>query len=48
MFGSDWPNGLPEYTWKTSLAAFTQSIGAQSMEVREQMLGLTAARVYGI
>ena len=36
MFGSDWPNGLPEYTWKASLAVFTQSIGAQPIEVREQ------------
>ena len=46
MFGSDWPNGLPAYTWKTSLAAFTQAIGAQPIEVREQFLGATAARVY--
>ena len=46
MFGSDWPNGLPEYTWKTSLAAFTQSIGAQPIEVREQLLGGTAQRCY--
>ena len=28
MFGSDWPNGLPQYTWKTALAVFTQAIGA--------------------
>jgi predicted TIM-barrel fold metal-dependent hydrolase len=48
MFGSDWPNGLPAYTWKTSLAAFTQAIGAQPIEVREQLLGGTAARVYGL
>ena len=48
MFGSDWPNGLPEYTWKSNLAAFTQAIGAQPIEVREQLLGGTAARVYGI
>lgn len=46
MFGSDWPNGLPAYTWKTSLASFTQAIGAQTIEVREQLLGGTAARVY--
>jgi predicted TIM-barrel fold metal-dependent hydrolase len=46
MFGSDWPNGLPEYTWKASLAVFTQSIGAQPIEVREQILGGTAAHVY--
>jgi predicted TIM-barrel fold metal-dependent hydrolase len=48
MFGSDWPNGLPAYTWKASLAVFTQSIGSQPIEVREQLLGGTAARVYGV
>jgi len=48
MFGSDWPNGLPEHTWKSALAAFTQAIGAQPIDVREQLLGATAARVYGI
>jgi L-fuconolactonase len=48
MFGSDWPTGLPGYTWKTNLAAFTQAIGAQTIEVREQLLGGTAARVYGL
>jgi L-fuconolactonase len=46
MFGSDWPACLPEFTWKASLAAFTQAIGAQSLEVREQLLGETAARFY--
>jgi predicted TIM-barrel fold metal-dependent hydrolase len=48
MFGSDWPNTLPEYTWKAALALFTQSIGAQTIETREQLLGGTAARFYGI
>jgi predicted TIM-barrel fold metal-dependent hydrolase len=48
MFGSDWPHGLPEYTWKQTLAAFTQAIGARTIEVREQLLGGTAARVYGV
>jgi len=48
MFGSEWPVRLPDVTWKQSLAAFTQSIGAQSMEVREQLLGGTAAAFYGI
>ena len=48
MFGSDWPNGLPHYTWKMSLAVFTQAIGAQPINVREQLLGATAAMVYGI
>jgi predicted TIM-barrel fold metal-dependent hydrolase len=46
MFGSDWPNSLPAATWKETLAAFTQSIGAQPMEVREQLLGGTAEKVY--
>ncbi len=48
MFGSDWPHGLPGHTWKANLALFTQSIGAQSIETREQILGGTAARFYGI
>jgi L-fuconolactonase len=48
MFGSEWPARLPDVTWKESLAAFTQSIGAQSLEVREQLLGGTAAEFYGI
>jgi L-fuconolactonase len=48
MFGSDWPYGLPDHTWKAALALFTQSIGAQTIEVREELLGGTAARVYGL
>ena len=48
MFGSDWPNHLPEVSWKVSLAAFTQSIGAQPIETREQLLGGTAQRFYGL
>jgi predicted TIM-barrel fold metal-dependent hydrolase len=48
MFGSDWPHTLPEHSWKASLAAFTQAIGAQVVEVREQLLGGTAARFYGL
>jgi hypothetical protein len=48
MFGSEWPVRLPDVTWKESLAAFTQSIGAQSMEVREQLLGGTATEFYGL
>jgi L-fuconolactonase len=48
MFGSDWPAGLPDHTWKANLALFTQSIGAQTIVVREQLLGRTAARVYGL
>lgn len=48
MFGSGWPACLPEHTWKETLAAFTQSIGARPIEVREQLLGGTAARFYGL
>jgi len=33
-------------TWKATLAAFTQSIGAQPIEVREELLGGTAERFY--
>jgi L-fuconolactonase len=48
MFGSEWPACLPAATWKETLAAFTQSIGAQSIGVREQLLGGTAAEFYGL
>ncbi|MBS1858211.1 MAG: amidohydrolase family protein [Acidobacteria bacterium] len=48
MYGSDWPRYLPEGTWKEALAAFTQSIGAMPLEIREHLLGLTAARFYSI
>jgi L-fuconolactonase len=48
MFGSEWPVRLPDVTWKESLAAFTQALGANSMEAREQLLGETARRFYGI
>ncbi len=46
MYGSDWPSYLPVGTWKEALAAFTQSIGAQTLETREQLLGGTAHRFY--
>jgi L-fuconolactonase len=48
MFGSDWPNALPDISWKQTLAAFTQSLGPQSMDVREELLGGTAQRFYGL
>ena len=48
MFASLWPSLLPEHAWKAALAGFTQSIGARTMEFREQLLGDTAARFYGI
>jgi L-fuconolactonase len=46
MYGSDWPSYLPVGTWKEALAAFTQAIGAQTLETREQLLGGTARRFY--
>ena len=48
MFGSDWPSALPDSIWKEALAIFTQAIGAQPMEAREELLGGTAQRFYGI
>ena len=48
MFGSDWPVCTLAGTWKETLAAFTQSIGAQGMEAREKMLGETAQKFYRI
>lgn len=48
MFGSGWPGSLPAAGWKEALAAFTQSIGAQAMDVREELLGGAAARFYGL
>ena len=48
MFGSGWPDCLPEYAWKETLAAFTQALGASPIPVREQLLGGTAARFYSI
>jgi len=48
MFGSDWPSALPDHGWKESLAAFTQAIGAQTIKTRQQLLGGTAVRVYGL
>jgi len=46
MFASDWP--LAGCTWKETLAAFTQALGAMPIEIREQLLGGTAARFYGL
>src|SRR5216684_732903 len=39
MFGSDWPVCMPAGRWKETLAAFTQAIGPQPIEVREKLLG---------
>jgi L-fuconolactonase len=46
MFGSDWPVCKLAGGWKQVLAAFTQAIGAQTMEVREHLLGATAKSFY--
>ena len=48
MFGSDWPSCLPDSIWKEALAIFTQTIGPQTVETREELLGGTAMRFYGI
>ena len=48
MFGSGWPSCLPDAIWKETLAIFTQAIGAQPLEVREELLGGAAQRFYGI
>jgi L-fuconolactonase len=46
MFGSDWPVCLIAGTWKEVLAACTQAMGPQPVELREQILGGTATRFY--
>jgi len=46
MFGSDWPVCLLAGTWKEVLAACTQAMGPQPVELREQILGATATRFY--
>lgn len=48
MYGSDWPNCMKTGTWKESLAAFTQALGAQPQETRDWILGQTAASFYGV
>ena len=46
MFGSDWPVCLLAGSWKEVLAAFTQALGAQSIEMREKLLGDNAYNFY--
>lgn len=48
MFGSGWPACLPARTWKATLAAFTQSTSPLPTAAREELLGGTAGRFYGI
>lgn len=46
MFGSDWPVCLLAGSWKQVLASFTQALGPLKQDVREQLLGGTAAKFY--
>lgn len=46
MFASGWPHGGG--TWKETLAAFTQCLGAQTIDLREQILGGTARGFYNL
>ncbi len=48
MFGSDWPVCLMAGSWKEVLAAFTQAVGPLAQNTREQILGGTAAKFYGL
>ena len=48
MFGSDWPVCLLAGTWKEVLAAFTQSVGPIPQAERNELVGDTAARFYGL
>jgi L-fuconolactonase len=48
MFGSDWPVCLLAGIWKEVLAGFTQALGPTPEVVRNQVMGGTAARFYGI
>ncbi len=48
LFGSGWPRCSAGGTWKESLAAFTQALGAQTMETREKILGGNAVRQFGL
>ncbi len=49
LFGSGWPFCLRGAAkWKESLAAFTQMLGPQPMQVREKILGGTACVFYAL
>ena len=48
MFGSDWPVCRLAASWKQVLAAFTQACGPLQQAVRDQLLGETAIRFYGL
>ena len=48
MFGSDWPVCRLAGSWKRVLAAFTQACGPLPQSARNQILGETAVRFYGL
>ena len=48
MFGSDWPVCRLAGSWKKVLAGFTQACGPLPQGVRDQLLGETAIRFYGL
>jgi len=48
MYGSDWPQCMQAGTWKESMAAFTQALGAQTQQTRDLILGANANRFYGL
>lgn len=48
MFGSDWPVCRLAGSWKQVLAAFTQACGPIPTPQREELLGGTAIRFYGL
>jgi len=48
MFGSDWPVCLNAGSWKEVLAMFTQAVGPQPLQIREKLLGSTAAEFYSL
>jgi L-fuconolactonase len=46
LYASDWPHCMNTGTWKESLAAFTQALGAQTIDTRSRILGDNAAEHY--
>lgn len=48
IYGSGWPESTSPGTWKEALACFTQSMGARTIDFREQVLGGTAMEVYRV
>ena len=48
MFGSDWPVCRLAASWKQVLAGFTQACGPLPQHVRDELLGETAIRFYGL